>query len=648
MTSSRDTLLGGTEQPRYGKLVILGTLVLFLLIAMLTAGVLYTDNQTLRRAAAQTASSLAERLADRLSASTLVADAVALDILPQLYIQYDRVPSRSLDHRLQERVRAVPGLLGLTLLDARGSAIGGSQGAALGADLDTDLARRVHIYHRDSWRLFGLWGAADDVTGQPRLILSRAALDERGGTLGTALIAIDVDRAREDVMSDARAVYSRVAVANADTGETILHMSGAHAIDATRGWLSDARLRGLGGGISGPQTTEVGDVVVASALTHDFPLTVYVQSDLEPVLAQWRHRVWLALAALIALGLLVLLFIHLWGGEEKARRLAQARLIASDERLRFALEGSHLGLWDWTLDTDEVYHSEQWIGILGYTRETWPTTLDGNQGMVHPDDLAHIDTLIRAHQDPAMGRFSSDFRVRRADGTWAWAQVRGRAVDHGPDGRTTRIIGTLQDITARKTVELELKDAANIDPMLSIRNRRAFEQAAAALVARAGRHGMAFNVVMIDLDHFKAVNDRYGHDGGDEALRTLCRTITDTLREADRDMLFRLGGEEFCVLLADVSEDDAVQAANRLREAVEATPVRYEDAAFPLTASFGVSAYRPGETSIQAVLRRADWALYEAKTAGRNRACRYRERPSETPSRHGHLSVVGGGESPAR
>ena len=158
-----------------------------------------------------------------------------------------------------------------------------------------------------------------------------------------------------------------------------------------------------------------------------------------------------------------------------------------------------------------------------------------------------------------------------------------------------------------------LRALASIDPLTQVPNRRHFEE----LAAQALSHDPPASAVlmMFDLDHFKHINDRYGHAGGDRALRLVSRGVREVLRV--QDVPCRHGGDEFALLLRHASVHDAMRVASRLVERVQSAAA---DAALPtLTLSFGMVQVRPGET-LQQALERADQALYEAKRQGRARA----------------------------
>lgn len=159
----------------------------------------------------------------------------------------------------------------------------------------------------------------------------------------------------------------------------------------------------------------------------------------------------------------------------------------------------------------------------------------------------------------------------------------------------------------------ELEQLARIDPLTGLPNRAAFEERATALVGRAGPES-PLTLLMLDLDHFKRLNDTYGHLLGDEALAKVAMVIGETVRTAD--VPARLGGEEFAVLLPMTDLDGAKLTAERLRRAVKATSLR--EGSVSLAASLGVSRWRPGDTG-SSLLERADEALRRAKAQGRDR-----------------------------
>ncbi len=209
--------------------------------------------------------------------------------------------------------------------------------------------------------------------------------------------------------------------------------------------------------------------------------------------------------------------------------------------------------------------------------------------------------------------------------TQRWYQCRDQAI-RWVDGRMVRLEVAV-DITGLKQFEQELmqarqqaEDLARIDVLTKVYNRRAFFEYMTRHLGYLKRNPQPFCLAMLDIDHFKRVNDTYGHAIGDEALITIARTVQDSIR--DSDQLFRIGGEEFVVALVDCDEANAFEMVERIRRNIadiefyaDALPIR-------LACSFGITAYRPN-VGTDALLAEADQALYAAKQSGRNRTVRY-------------------------
>ncbi len=173
---------------------------------------------------------------------------------------------------------------------------------------------------------------------------------------------------------------------------------------------------------------------------------------------------------------------------------------------------------------------------------------------------------------------------------------------------------------ANRTVQLQndLLNLALTDVLTGIANRRAFMDRLNAEVARAIRHSTALCVAMVDIDHFKKVNDTYGHATGDIVIKTIAETLSDGLREVDT--VGRLGGEEFATILPDSRLEDGMKTCDRLRQSIEDCVMQTEeDAALQVTASLGLVEYARSDQSADTLLSLADEALYKSKEGGRNR-----------------------------
>ena len=171
----------------------------------------------------------------------------------------------------------------------------------------------------------------------------------------------------------------------------------------------------------------------------------------------------------------------------------------------------------------------------------------------------------------------------------------------------------------------ELERQATLDALTGIANRRTLNHVAERAIGAARRHRRALAVLLIDADHFKRINDAYGHEVGDAALQRIAATLQCELRA--EDVLARLGGEEFVAVLPDSDEASALRSAERLRAAVEADEFLIQQRRVPLQVSIGVAQLESGD-DFAALLRRADQAMYAAKRLGRNRVVGPTDRPS--------------------
>jgi len=184
------------------------------------------------------------------------------------------------------------------------------------------------------------------------------------------------------------------------------------------------------------------------------------------------------------------------------------------------------------------------------------------------------------------------------------------------DGRNGRI-WLLEDVTAQHKLQEQLKDQARTDSLTGLLNRRGFFDAAQERFVPGAIAGEATTVLMVDIDHFKRINDNFGHHAGDEILKAVAKRLRSALR--GNDLCIRLGGEEFAMLVCSSDPQAVAEIAERLRMAVAAAPVLADAVHVPVTVSIGVALQGPGDEDLETLMRRADEALYRAKGAGRNR-----------------------------
>lgn len=256
------------------------------------------------------------------------------------------------------------------------------------------------------------------------------------------------------------------------------------------------------------------------------------------------------------------------------------------------------------------YVNDEAVRLTGYDRETLleMSVFDLRPGYARKD-WEHQWPRIR---EGRAGTYESELRTNSGElvsieVTPHYVQISGREYD----------FSLVQDIRRRKQAQDELEHRATHDPLTGVSNRREWFARGRVEVARSSRSGTPVAVLMLDLDDFKRINDRFGHEAGDTGLRRFTEACGSMLREYD--VLGRLGGEEFAVLAPGTQRGDALALAERLRNRIADTTIELEGASVQLSVSIGVSGWEPGERSIEPAVRRADEHLYQAKRAGRDR-----------------------------
>ena len=297
----------------------------------------------------------------------------------------------------------------------------------------------------------------------------------------------------------------------------------------------------------------------------------------------------------------------------RRQKVTEDRLYETQELFRAIVE--NVGDLVAVLDTEgrRVYNSPSYRPLF---REK-----DIRQGSssfmeIHPDDRERIKAVFRKTVETGIGE-CSEFRFVLRDGSIRYMESDGRAI-RDANGKVSKVVVVSRDITEQKRLEADLRAMAATDMLTGLPNRRHFlsqlEQEKAR-VSRAEEKSAA--VLMIDIDHFKVVNDTFGHAAGDHVLRHLSTLMREDLRKIDTPG--RLGGEEFAVILPGADSSAAEVFAERLRKQVAETPAVLDKWTIPVTISIGVTEIKPGDDRADDALTRADRALYRAKECGRNR-----------------------------
>jgi diguanylate cyclase (GGDEF)-like protein/PAS domain S-box-containing protein len=417
-----------------------------------------------------------------------------------------------------------------------------------------------------------------------------------------------------------------------------------------------------------------------------------------------------------------------------------------EEQLRFVLQGSGLGFWDWDLVTNNVHRNARWAEMLGYTYEELDNTTKQWTDFIYPDDR---EKAWRSINDVLEGKslaHKGEYRMIHKDGSIRWIFDQANVIQRDTDGNPTRMSGTHTDITDRQKVEVdktesslllkrildnlfayvalldtngvvqevnrapleragylredvigqyfydapwwnyddevrtqliaaidaakqgessrydvavkmgddlvpidfmiapvrdstdkiigllptavditerkhleeELERQAHLDYLTGLPNRRSFMERGAVELSRTLRYNNSISIIMLDIDLFKQINDAYGHQVGDQVLKTLAMIFQEVLR--NDDISGRLGGEEFGIVLPETRIDKAAEVAERLREVISTTEVSLPmGLKIHFTASIGIASLVDKNSSFNMLLDESDKALYRAKQAGRNK-----------------------------
>jgi diguanylate cyclase (GGDEF)-like protein/PAS domain S-box-containing protein len=279
-----------------------------------------------------------------------------------------------------------------------------------------------------------------------------------------------------------------------------------------------------------------------------------------------------------------------------------------------AAEGSNDGLWYLDLNNDEVYFSERWKGILGYKDEEVGTQLDEWFKRIHRPELDRIKAEIASHLEGKTRHFESEHRMLHKDGRHRWVLCRGKA-DRDSEGKPYCIAGSLTDITEKKEAMDQLTQKAFYDYLTLLPNRAYFaEQLKHAVRSAKRKTGPHFAVLNLDIDRFKVFNDSLGYAAADQLLKTVAGRLEAAIRPGD--IIARTGGDEFSILLTDLSaEEDAHTVATRVYKTVE-EPVFIDGKEIFLSMSIGIASNLLELQQSEDFLRCAEMAMWEVKTKG--------------------------------
>ncbi len=317
------------------------------------------------------------------------------------------------------------------------------------------------------------------------------------------------------------------------------------------------------------------------------------------------------------------------------------RIGHSRNRLDLLFRSAGDGYWDWYIPTAVVFFSKGWLQMLGYAVYDIAPSFNSWIKLIHPDDLGHFLLTWASYMENPEHDFTIEYRVRCQNGTYLWVEAHAiKELD--TKGNLIRLAGfhrnieqrklneekireyqqELEQLVALRTSELEqanlqLQKLADQDPLTQLQNRRSFNDYLNKQMKLARRNNISLCLIMLDIDHFKAYNDRYGHKLGDDCLKQVATVIRESLLRP-ADFASRYGGEEFVIVLPDTDIQGAISVAKNIQtnlaelHRLPKNPVSEQQ----LTASIGIASNT--QLQQQDILQLADRAMYAAKENGRN------------------------------
>lgn len=526
----------------------------------------------------------------------------------------------------------MPGVRTLAILNARGTIVASNRAELLGQN----FAHREYfqtVRQRHAEGILSVAPPFNTILGSYVINVSRAFHDKNGGFLGVISASLDQAFFRHMMAAVLYAPDMRISVVH-QNGEAFIITPGGGAFEGRNIAQGDSFfLRHIQSGNAADvftgrtAFTGVPRVVALCStapegLPLDNKLVVIASRELTAVRAPvWAHaRLYGTVFAILVFIASLTRLAWLRRLQEHEQERARAALaLTNNQRILETITDNIPGMVAyWTTDLRCAFANAATLEWYGFTREQiLGADMERTVGTEHyAQNVQHIQAALKGCPQ----RYQST--LTRPDGATL------HAMEHYiPDFDGDRLRGFIvmsTDITELKSTQMkletrvqELNVQASTDALTGIDNRRSFQEQAELEFFKSKDADQELSFLMLDIDHFKAVNDTYGHDAGDEVLRALTACCKDILRATD--IFGRLGGEEFGILLPRNGLAKAAQVAERLRVAAMERPVPAGEKAVAFTVSIGVAQLSHEDASLEELMKRADLALYAAKQAGRNR-----------------------------
>ncbi|HUX89995.1 MAG TPA: sensor domain-containing diguanylate cyclase [Gallionellaceae bacterium] len=330
------------------------------------------------------------------------------------------------------------------------------------------------------------------------------------------------------------------------------------------------------------------------------------------------HLIWWLLGGFIVTSIISVFFvIRKVSKTLEHHSQAERKLHESEERMKLALSGADVGTWDLDVSTGKLNFDSQWGGLLNYTAEKdRPHNYENWAALIHSDDKERVLKAMQDHIDGRAFEYKAEYRIHTHSGKVKWVVGHGKAVRRDKDGKALRVVGITRDITMQKKSEDTIWQLAHTDSLTGLPNRSLFYDRLGQCIAQAKRQKKSFALLFLDLDDFKLVNDKFGHDTGDVLLQKVAERLRQNIR--NENTVARTGGDEFLLILNNIANaDSASVVAEKIIQSLT-TPFVIHGNTCLIGVSIGIAIFPENSDEMEKLVTQADCAMYKAKQSGKN------------------------------